>query len=247
MTMNWRSVVNQSVHAPAKSSTVPMNISLNPRFGQNIAPPIPNLWVENGVIWQLPSLLVGFTSYSAVTKFFASLHGTGMGAPPSNWYQGIPFSANDFPLLYDLYEYTKSKNIKPTAADHHATKSNTVWATCTCLVWPSLTALSHTKTFFSMAASHVVPVHGTANSAGPVFPVASISSFSADSPSGKSTFRAEYVMYVPGGITAKGSGTGIQYDMSKYAWTRKWVAKQYDSGQKSSGSSGGGGGGGSWC
>jgi hypothetical protein len=239
MTMNWRSVASKSVHAQAASSTVPMNLSANPRITANIPIQIPNLWVENGVIWQLPSLLIGFTSYSAVTKFFASLQGTGMGPPPSQWYQGKPFSSVDFPLLYDQYEYTKSKTIKPNASNSDATKSNTVWGACNCLIWPSLTALSSVKMFFSMAASQVTPVHGNANSAGPVVPISAISSFLANSPAGTNTFRAQYVMYVPGGITTKVSGSGIQYDMSKYAWTRKWIVKQYDSGQKSSGSSGG--------
>lgn len=242
MTMNWRSVVSKSVHAPAASPTIPMNFSVNPKDRVNIPVQLPNLWVENGVIWQLPSLLIGFTSYSALTKFFGTLHGTGMGPPPSKWYQGKPFSQTDFPLLYDQYEYTKTTKIKPDAANHHATKSNTVWAACNCLVWPSLTALKFAKMFISMSGDQVTPVHGHANSAGPVVPVSAISSFSANSPTGKNTFCAQYVLYAPGRVNTKPSGSGIQYDMSLYAWTRKWIVKHYDSGQKSSGSGGGGGG-----
>lgn len=35
------------------------------------------LWVEAGVIWPLPNLLVGFTSYAALTAFFSSVKSLG--------------------------------------------------------------------------------------------------------------------------------------------------------------------------
>jgi hypothetical protein len=245
MTINWRSVVRQSVHVPSTSSSIPTSFQLNSRVVANIPTPLPNLWVENGVIWQLPSLLIGFTSYSAVTKFTASLNGTGMGAPPSKWYQGKPFSERDFPILYDQWQYSQSKKIKPTKSDSYATKSTTVWGACDCLIWPSLAALPQINMFMSMLGSQAVtPTHGHAKSAGPVVPVSAITNFSANSPSGTATFSAQYVMYVPGGIASKTSYSGIQYDMSTFSWTRKWIVRQYDSGGKSSGSGGSGGSGG---
>jgi hypothetical protein len=36
-------------------------------------PPSPSPWAENGAIWLLPNLLVGFTSYAAVSAFFANV------------------------------------------------------------------------------------------------------------------------------------------------------------------------------
>jgi hypothetical protein len=231
MTMNWRSVVSKTVHAPAVPPNPLTNMQVNPKFTANIPRPLPNLWVENGVIWQLPSLLIGFTSYTAAKDFFASLHGTGMGAVPSNWYQGKPFSSVDFPILYDQFEYSKSKKIKPDAANQGATTSTTDWSGYNCLIWPSLEALPSIKIFFSMLGSPTVKAaHGHASSAGPVVPISAIGSFSADSPGGQGTFSAKYVMYVPGGISTKTSDAGIQYDMSTYCWTRKWITNQYDSG-----------------
>jgi hypothetical protein len=214
-------------------------MQVNPKFTADIPLQLQNLWVENGVIWQLPSLLIGFTSYTAVTNFFASLHGTGMGPPPSKWYQGKPFSSVDFPILYDQFEYSKSKKIKPDAANSESTKSTTVWSGYNCLIWPSLAALPSINIFMSMLGSQAVTAaHGHASSAGPVVPISAIKSFSANSPAGMSSFAAQYVMYVPGGISTKNSDAGIQYDMSTYCWTRKWISSQYDSGQKPSASSG---------
>jgi hypothetical protein len=229
MTINWSSVVRRSVHPPASSSAT--SLAMNPRFVPNIPMPLKNLWVENGVIWQLPSLLIGFTDYSSVTKFFASLNGTGMGSPPANWYQGLPFSASDFPILYDQYDYSKSKKIKPTAANQYSTSAITVWGAVKCLIWPSLAALPSIKMFFSMLGSQAVsPAHGHAASAGPVVATSLLSNFSASSPAGTKTFSAKYVMYVPGGITTKNSDSGINFDLNTYCWTRKWISSQYDSG-----------------
>lgn len=245
MTINWQSVVRNSVHLPRAPAPLTMAgipaARLNPKFIATL--PLQNLWVENGVIWQLPSLLIGFTNYSAVTRFFGSLNGTGMGPPPSTWYQGRPFSASDFPILYDQYEYSKSKRIKPTKANSYSTKFTTVWAGFDCLIWPSIAALPNIKLLMSMVGDHeVTPAHGHAGSAGPVVPITSITNFPANSPAGQKTFSAEYVMYVPGGITAKTSNAGIQWDMSTYCWRSKWITKQYDSGQKPPASQSGG-----WC
>src|SRR5258707_122830 len=81
---NWNSVVNISVRARAAGGINPANLGLaNPGLVDPIhagaRPPVkvPNLWVEKGVIWQLPNLLVGFTSYSAATHFFSSVKSLG--------------------------------------------------------------------------------------------------------------------------------------------------------------------------
>ena len=77
---NWNFVVNTSVQAPPAVGTGLRlaNPSLNPTFlGSRPPSEIKNLWVENGQIWRLPNLLVGFTSYSAATHFFSSVKSLG--------------------------------------------------------------------------------------------------------------------------------------------------------------------------
>jgi len=68
----WNTVAGQLVHAP-KTSTKSGNsvfggglktgsswLSLSRLTPVLPKSPVPNLWVENGVIWQLPNLLVGY-------------------------------------------------------------------------------------------------------------------------------------------------------------------------------------------
>ena len=196
----WKAVVSRSVHAPAGSSTGLTNLLVNPKFTAQLSLPIMvgNLWVEDGVIWQLPSLLVGFTSYSAATTFFSSLKGTGMESAPANWYQGLPFSATDFPILYEQ---------NSTGRD--------------LLIWPSLYVMGSAQMFLSMLpGGPYKPSHGNAASAGAVVPVSALQNFSANSPSGMKTFQAQYILYAPGGITkaASGKGSGISQDMGTYSW-----------------------------
>lgn len=163
-------------------------------------PAVPNLWVEKGVIWQLPNLLVGFTSYSAATAFFSSVKGLGLAPAPSSWYEGTPFSATDFPMLQ-----------WGTAADDN----------CYLLIWPSFNTLPFAQTFLPM-----LPFSGygpsPAPSAGPVVPTSAMGNFSANSPTGVQTFQAQYIMYAPWGPKPAGfqstTATGINYDISMYGW-----------------------------
>ena len=79
-TLKWNSMVGKLIHPP-QAITLPRSptsflpdrpgIEKALRAPQPAAPP--NLWVENGAIWQLPNLLVGFTNYASVTAFFASV------------------------------------------------------------------------------------------------------------------------------------------------------------------------------
>jgi len=80
---------------------------------------------------------------------------------------------------------------------------------------------------FASAFLPMLPVNqplipSSAPSAGPVAPVSSMGNFSADSPSGVQTFRAQYIMYSPWGPSPIGglstSGSGIRYDMIMYSW-----------------------------
>src|SRR5580698_8608907 len=71
----WNPVVARSVHLSGTAASLSRLGSLTSTHGPKILsnPVTTNLWVENGVIWQLPNLLVGFTSYSAATAFFSSV------------------------------------------------------------------------------------------------------------------------------------------------------------------------------
>jgi hypothetical protein len=205
----WDSLVRMSVHAPmAASRTGPRNVNLlaSSKFARPLTAPlgpaIPNLWVENGVIWQLPNLLVGFTSYPAATVFFSSVKGFGYEPAPSSWYEGTPFSASDFPILH-----WGKKGVEINGF---------------ILVWPSLNAISFAKIFLPMLPVNQPLIPSPATSAGPVVPTSAVGNFSADSPTGVQTFQAQYIMYAPFGPSPLSgiytSAPGIQYDMILYSW-----------------------------
>ena len=202
---NWNSVVNISVRARAAGGINPANLGLaDPRqIHTGARPPVnvPNLWVEKGVIWQLPNLLVGFTSYSAATHFFSSVKSLGYWPGGAGSYQG-PFSAMDFPLLWmEIY----------------------LWSfKCTSLLlWPSLATMHYAKMFLSMQpGAPYQALRGHAASAGPVVPISAMRNFSANSPTGVKDFQAQYIMYAPGGCrnTTLSYASGIAYDMDEYSW-----------------------------
>ncbi len=165
-------------------------------------PAIPNLWVEKGVIWQLPNLLVGFTSYSAATAFFSSVASFGYQAAPSSWYEGTPFSATDFPILH-----WGKKGVEINGF---------------LLIWASLDAMSFASAFLPMIPVNQPLIPTMRSSAGPVVPASEMGSFSSNSPTGVQTFEAKYIMYAPWGPNplsgVSTSGSGIQYDMIMYSW-----------------------------
>jgi hypothetical protein len=205
----WASLVKASVHAPvAAFHTAPGNLTsaVNSRFAETLpsvlSTSVSNLWVEKGVIWQLPNLLVGFTSYSAATGFFSSVKGLGYESAPSSWYEGTPFSASDFPIL------------------HFGTKGVEIVGCI--LVWPSLNAMAYAKTFLPMLPVTQPLIPSLATSAGPVVPTSAMGNFSANSPAGVQNFQAQYIMYGPFGPNPLSglytSASGIQYDMLLYSW-----------------------------
>ena len=208
MSKSWDLVVQRSVHAPPPHPAEPVNLQTNPKF--TLVQP-PNLWVENGVIWQLPKLLIGFTSDSSAKAFFLSVKGMGFQPPPASWIQGLPFSASDFPMLYEQHSHGVQKK---WTTDHMQTYQF--------LIWPSHHMMTSTKLFFSMLPNGPFkPVHGHADCAGPIMPTADLRNFSANSPSGRKTFQAQYILYVGGDIpkSASAGGVGVSYDMSMYSWT----------------------------
>ena len=179
---------------------------VNSKFGDTlpsvVSSSVSNLWVENGVIWQLPNLLVGFTSYSAATGFFSSVKGLGYKSAPSSWYEGTPFSASDFPIL------------------HFGKKG--VEVNGFILIWPSLNTMTYAKTFLRMLPVNQPLIPSLATSAAPVVPTSAMENFSANSPAGVQTFQAQYIMYGPFGPNPLSgvytSAPGIQYDMILYSW-----------------------------
>jgi hypothetical protein len=154
------------------------------------------------VIWQLPNLLVGFTSYSAATVFFSSVKSLGYESAPSSWYEGTPFSASDFPIL------------------HYGKKG--VEINGFILIWPSLITMPLANTFLPMLPVNQPLIPSPATSAGPVVSTSSMGNFSANSPTGVQTFQAQYLMYAPWGPNPLSgvytSAPGIQYDMILYSW-----------------------------
>ena len=154
------------------------------------------------MVWQLPNLLVGFTSYSAATSFFSSVKGLGYEPAPSSWYEGGPFAATDFPMLH-----WGKKGVEINGF---------------ILIWPSLNAMPFASTFLPMLPVSQPLSPSARASAGPVVPTSAMSSFSASSPKGVQTFQAKYVMYGPWGpkpLSGSGtSGSGIKYDMILYSW-----------------------------
>lgn len=205
----WNALVTQSIHAPMALRTGVSDLISHPSpklSGGKIlplgTPTTPSLWVEKGVIWQLPNLLIGFTDYSAATTFFSSVKSLGYMSAPSSWYAGSPFSATDFPIL------------------HFGKKGLTISGFI--LVWPSLNAASFASTFLSMLPVKQPLIPSIAPTAGPVASTSAMSNFTADSPTGVQTFQAQYIMYAPWGPNPQGgmgtSNTGIVYDMIMYSW-----------------------------
>jgi hypothetical protein len=219
---NWNSVVNISVRARAAGGIDPANLGLaNPRLVDPIhtgaRPPVkvPNLWVEKGVIWQLPNLLVGFTSYSAATHFFSSVKSLGYSPGSVGSYQG-PFSAMDFPLLW----VGSSSAAYKTIHDNVYYEGTNYYTNL--LLWPSLATMHYAKMFLSMQpGAPYQAAHGHAASAGPVVPISAMRNFSANSPAGVQNFQAQYIMYAPGGSWKTTSASGISHDMDEYSWWAK--------------------------
>jgi hypothetical protein len=215
---SWDSVVNISVHAPSTGATGLRlaNPNLDPAlFGSRPAPEVKNLWVENGQIWQLPNLLVGFTSYSALTHFLSSAKSLGYAPGGRGYYTG-PFSAKDFPLLW----MQSSRAIYRTIHDSVYYEGNAIYTHF--LLWPSLATLHFAHMFLSMLPhAPYKPARGHAGSAGPVVPLSAMRSFSANSPSGVRNFQAQYILYAAGGIPKSASAAGIKYDMDDYSWSAK--------------------------
>ena len=209
LTPKWNALVNQSVHASVAARrtglsavTLLSKSTVAGSISTASTPTVTNLWVENGVIWQLPNLLVGFTSYSAVTAFFSSVKSLGYESASSSWYAGTPFSATDFPIL------------------HWGTKG--VEINGFILIWPSLNAMPFASTFLPMLPVSQPLIPSLRSSAGPVVPTSAMGSFSADSPTGVQTFQAKYIMYGPWGPKPVGgqgtSASGVSYDMTMYSW-----------------------------
>ncbi len=206
----WNTLVNQKlrprVMARRAGASGGSNASVlaSPLSGSAFQLPssfiLPNLWVDNGAIWQLPNMLLGFTNYSAATSFLSSVSSLGLYPAPQSWYAGTPFSATDFPILWE--------------------KEQSLF-----LLWSSINALSYAQKFLPMVPdiSLGLGFYVTMPPAGPVVPVSSLQSFSSNSSSGMQTFSAQYILYCPWGTQAGGENnsvpyTGIVNELYNYYW-----------------------------
>lgn len=155
--------------------------------------PLSNVWVENGVIWDVATnLAMGFTSYSSLKNFvslaLSSFPGYGLEDGPKTWYTG-PFSATDMPMLVQ--------------------KSTKLF-----LIWPSLVSIPFAATFLSGLPVTMVDHPSTGS---PVLAPTTAQSFQALSPLGQKTFQAKYLLF----SHASNSGTGIAAvftDLVQFGW-----------------------------
>jgi hypothetical protein len=155
--------------------------------------PLPNVWVENGVIWNVATnLAMGFTSYSSLTSFVAlarsSFPGYGLEAAPKSWYSGA-FSATDMPMLVQ-----KSTKLL--------------------LIWPSLVSISFAAKFLSELPLTMVYNPATGS---PALAPSTAQSFQALSPEGQKTFQAKYLLF----SHAPNSGSGMAAvftDLVQFGW-----------------------------
>jgi hypothetical protein len=155
--------------------------------------PLPNVWVEKGVIWNVATnLAMGFTSYSSLTDFVSaarsSFPGYGLESGPKTWYTGA-FSQTDMPMLVQ-----KSTKLL--------------------LIWPSLVSIPFAAKFLSELPVSMVynPASGS-----PALAPSTAQSFQALSPDGQKTFQAKYLLF----SHVANSGTGIAAvftDLVQFGW-----------------------------
>ena len=187
-----------SLPAP-QSVTVPVRLSSGS--------PLPNVWVEDGVIWNVATnVALGFTSYGAQTSFMSlaktSFPGYGLQAPPKSWYAGA-FSASDMPILVQ---------------QSSALLNNTL------LLWPSLASLPFASNFLSQLPVTLLekPALGSAAMA-----PSTAQSFQAMSPKGQQTFSAQYLLFSPWGASPNPFYTSVSaigavfYDLVEFGWGYK--------------------------
>jgi hypothetical protein len=189
---------------PFNSPSAKQGTGVIPNIGSSS--PLPNVWVENGVIWNVASnLAMGFTSYSSLTSFISAAQsaspGVGLQPGPKKFYTGA-FSATDMPILV---------------------QQSSVLINNFLLLWPSLVAMSFAANFLSELP---ITIYGNAYSGSAALDPTTAQSFQALSPEGQKTFKAKYVLFSPHGASPDPGTTGsakiaAQYDLVEFGWWYK--------------------------
>jgi len=207
----WNSLASRFAPAMKRSAIKPFN-SLSARQGTGVmsnvgsSSPLPNIWVENGVIWNVASnLALGFTSQSSLTSFISAAKsaapGVGLQSAPKKFYAGA-FSATDMPMLL---------------------QQSSVLINNFLLLWPSLIAMPFAANFLSQLP---ITIYGNAYSGSAALDPTTAQSFQALSPEGQKTFQAKYVLFSPHGaspdpgITVSAETAAI-YDLVEFGWWYK--------------------------
>jgi hypothetical protein len=156
------------------------DVHLIPRNRDPWNPTDYELWVENGVVWDLQrSWILGFIDYPSIAPYFAQT--TFVAAPQI--FAGAPFSLNDFPT-YGFQLRLTSGQVVPYSYYIFSSLSMLSYLPN---AWPYFTSFGLTRHFGA------TPPAGAA----PVVPAADLQWFVAGSPSGPQRFRAGYVTYAP--------------------------------------------------
>ena len=207
LTAQWNSLAMRLAPRMKQMATKSVS-SLSARSGLSVPVNValPNVWVENGVIWNVASnLVLGFTSYSAQTSFMSlmetSYPGVGLQAAPKKWYTGA-FSATDMPMLVQQSKVLINNFL---------------------LIWPSLVAMPFAGNFLSELP---VTIYGTPASGSAALSPSTAQSFQAMSPEGQKTFHAQYLLFSPNGASpdpgiTEGPGPAVFYDLVEFGW---WYA-----------------------
>jgi hypothetical protein len=137
------------------------------------------LWVENGVVWDLQrTWILGFIDYASIGPYFAQ---TSYLATPQI-FAGSPFSMTDFPV-YGFQLRLGSGQVVPGSY----------------FIFSAISMLSYVPNAWSSFSAWRLTRNWTSppTGAGPLVPAANLRSFVAGTPGGQKTLSASYVMYVP--------------------------------------------------
>lgn len=136
------------------------------------------LWVENGVIWDLQrTWILGFLDFQSIGAYFAA---TPYNATPQI-FTGAPFSLTDFPV-YGFQLYIGGE-VRPGS---YYIMSAISMLSYIPNAWQYFHGWRLTKSWTSPPAG-----------AGPLVPAANLRWFTAGTPTGRTTFNASYVLYAP--------------------------------------------------
>lgn len=136
------------------------------------------LWVENGVVWDLVrTWILGFIDYPSIGAYFAP---TSYGATPQI-FTGAPFSLTDFPVYG--FKILSQNRVIP-------------FSYYICSAISMLGYIPNAWQYFShfgLTRQWTSPPAG----AGPLVRAENLRSFIAGTPNGRTTLSANYVVYAP--------------------------------------------------